>query len=107
MGYFALNPGTIDKFNVEEVIEKNNKGEYSVLHLTILTEFGENKFRIHEKKQDLLEVIKNKLNEALTEISKADNDKFFSISVVEARSYLYIYYPDGEVEKYSGQKLEN
>lgn len=102
MGYFDLNSGTIQDFKVEEIVEENN---YKVLHLTIETDMATVKYRIcADLNEAPLEGIRDNLNEALNQIK--NNEGRFGINEYLVRHYIYITFPDGNVKKYTAQRLE-
>jgi hypothetical protein len=102
MGYFDLNSGTIQDFKVEEIVETAG---FRVLHLTIETDLGVVKYRIcADLNEGPLEVIRDNLNKALEYVK--NNESHFGINEYLVRSYIFIRFPDGNVKKYTAQRLK-
>jgi hypothetical protein len=101
MGYFDLNSGTIQDFKVEEIVEES---DFKVLHLTIETDLGTVKYRIcADLNEGPLGVIRNNLNEALDQVKNSENR--FGINEYLVRDYIFITFPDGNIKKYTAQRL--
>jgi len=101
--FFDLNSGVIEEFTVEDIVEYDN-ANHRVLHLTLLTDLGETKYRIcADGNEGPLEAIKRELENTKNQIK--NEGLHFKINEFPERSYIYITYPDGVTKKYTGQRL--
>jgi hypothetical protein len=102
MGYFDLNPETIEDFKVEEVVVSPG---FKVIDLTIETDKQTVKYRIcADSNQGPLEVIKDNLNEALNQVRNSESR--FGITEYLVRHYIYVTFPDGNIKQYTAKKIE-
>lgn len=105
MGKLHYNSGEIINLEIERVEESrpNLTSSFEVIHLTIVSEYLTIKYRVSGDANYTLDYIEQKLNEAKNIVMSSD--KSLGINEYLERSYIYIFYPDGDMQKYTGQKL--
>lgn len=76
---------------------------FRVIHLTIISEYVKVKYRVSGDANYTLEHIEKRLNKARSIVMSSD--KSLGISEFFERRYIYIYYPNGDMEKYTAIRL--
>lgn len=101
MGYFHHNSGYIHEFQVKRVTEAAGN---NVIHVTINHERGEVSFRIStDTRHPNIDIIESRLLQGLT--TAKETDAPLQINEYEERFYLFVTYPDGTTEQYTGSRL--
>ncbi len=102
MGNLHLNSGHIQDFEVEQITEKS--GHIAAV-VTIYTDRENTKYRVSndDRHPDLGEIMTN-LKTGLQ--AAKDTDADFQINEYSEREYLFVTYPDGKTEQYTGSRVE-
>ena len=101
MGYFHLNSGCIQGFAVNKMTNSNG---VEVVDVTIDHEEGSNSFSIStDENHRNLNSIEADLVQGLT--TAKETDAPFQINEYKERFYLFVIYPDGRQEKYTGSRF--
>ena len=100
MGSFNFNSGMIQNFNVQLVTET---GGNIVVHLEIITDINVTKFRISsDTRCPDINDIANKLQQGLQ--ASMNTNTPFGIDEYSDRMYIFVNYPDGSTEQYTGSR---
>jgi len=101
MGQFNLNSGEILSSNIQMV---NEQGGHTVIHLEITTDLATTKFRISS---DSTHPDINRISQELRQGLQASQRPAgaFGINELPERAYIYVTYPNGNSEKYTGSRL--
>ena len=102
MGNLHLNSGHIQDFEVNLVPEESGR---DVAVVIIYTEKESTKFRIstddrHPNLKKIMVNLKSGLQMAM------DTDKDFMINELPERTYLFVTYPSGNQEQYTGSRVK-
>lgn len=101
MGYFHHNSGYIQEFEVKKVTETNGG---SAIHVTVNHDRGNVSFRItSDTRHPDIDIIESHLVQGLTTAKQTDAP--FQINEYEERFYLFVTYPGGRTEQYSGSRF--
>ncbi len=105
MGKLHYNSGEIQNFEINRIEEthKNLTTPLEVLHLTVISECITVKYRISGDANYTLNYIEQRLNEAKKIVMSSDHS--LGINEYLERSYIYVFYPDGDMHRYTGQRL--
>jgi len=102
MGKFHLNSGCIQDFEIEIVTQAS---DYVAAILTIHTDRGNFKFRVSKdlRHPDLDQIVSNLKSGIQT---AKETDAYFQINEYHDRTYLFVTYPDGTTEQYTGSRVQ-
>ncbi|MFA6062858.1 MAG: hypothetical protein WC736_09680 [Gallionella sp.] len=102
MGNLHLNSGHIQDFEVELVTEESGP---VVAVVTIYTDRENTRYRVNSdgRHPDLDRIVTN-LKSGLQ--AAKDTDADFQINEYSERTYLFVTYPDGKTEQYTGARVQ-
>lgn len=105
MGQLNYNSGLISEFKVARVQEqsKDLAFTFDIIYLTVVSEYYTLTYRIVGDTNYTIDHIERRLKNAEGNIMQSEA----SIGITEylERMYIYVNYPDGEMEKYTATKV--
>jgi hypothetical protein len=106
MGYFHLNSGQIQNYDVVLVNEQYDNITITVVNVTIETDLGITKYRIaSDDRHPNINRIEDSFEKGL---SDALNNETSNIKINEysERSYVFVDFPDGTSAQYTGARIQ-
>lgn len=103
MGTLNFNSDDIQEISIERITETKNDYTFDVIHLGVISETRNLKYRISGDERFTIDYIESKLNQFKDEILHPDSS--FGINEYLERFYIYVTYPDGETDQYTAHKI--